>query len=50
MEQYLKKQIKIIKQALEMLTEPLLIAFMRGNLIALENVLKEWEKENEQVI
>ena len=43
----IKKKIETIKQAIEIVSEENLIAFLKGELIGLKSALKEWEKQNE---
>ena len=42
----IKKQIEMIKQAIEIVSEKELKAFLKGELVGLEIALKKWEKEN----
>ena len=43
----IKKRIELTKQAIEMISEENLKAFLKGELLGLEIALKIWEKENE---
>ena len=43
----IKKRIEIVKETIEIISEPRLIAFMKGELLGLEIALGIWEKENE---
>lgn len=46
----IRKQIELIKEAIEIISDEKLKAFLKGELVGLEIALKKWEKENEQVI
>ena len=45
----IRKQIEMIKQAIELIRDEKLKAFLQGELIGLESALKRWENENKKI-